>query len=273
MSMQLDDYRVAIRERNYLDVLDLSLRVLRAHALPLFGAFVVGVLPFALFNGWLLSNRTEPNMELGFPVEYMFYMLWLTVWQMPLATAPMTLYLGHALFAERPDRRKLVERFFAALPQMLVYQVVVRGLLLLPVITGFLVFWGWPYLGEVILLERNPLLRGRRGRITTMRRALSLHKSSTGDLFARWMGATTVGLMLIASVWITLWLLGGLLANEWLNVGIIFSVYFPLALWTVIGYLTVVRFLSYLDLRIRREGWEVELLMRAESARLAKEAK
>jgi hypothetical protein len=30
------------------------------------------------------------------------------------------------------------------------------------------------------------------------------------------------------------------------------------------GYLTVVRFLAYLDLRIRREGWEAELMMRAE---------
>jgi hypothetical protein len=29
-----------------------------------------------------------------------------------------------------------------------------------------------------------------------------------------------------------------------------------------------VRFLSYLDLRIRHEGWEVELLMRAEGLRL-----
>ena len=34
------------------------------------------------------------------------------------------------------------------------------------------------------------------------------------------------------------------------------------------GFFRVVRFLSYLDLRIRHEGWEVELLMRAESLRL-----
>jgi hypothetical protein len=29
----------------------------------------------------------------------------------------------------------------------------------------------------------------------------------------------------------------------------------------------VVRFLSYLDTRIRNEGWEVELLLRAEASR------
>jgi hypothetical protein len=37
----------------------------------------------------------------------------------------------------------------------------------------------------------------------------------------------------------------------------------------VAAYFSVVRFLSYLDLRIRHEGWEVELLMRAEALRMA----
>jgi hypothetical protein len=45
-------------------------------------------------------------------------------------------------------------------------------------------------------------------------------------------------------------------------------VLYPACLWLVVAFLAVVRFLSYLDLRIRHEGWEVELLMRAESLRL-----
>ena len=49
-----------------------------------------------------------------------------------------------------------------------------------------------------------------------------------------------------------------------------YTFYFQLALWIVVAYFTVVRFLGYLDLRIRREGWEVELIMRAERARLSK---
>jgi hypothetical protein len=51
----------------------------------------------------------------------------------------------------------------------------------------------------------------------------------------------------------------------------IYTFYYPLALWLVVGYLTVVRFLAYLDLRIRREGWEVELMMRTEAARLTRQ--
>ena len=42
----------------------------------------------------------------------------------------------------------------------------------------------------------------------------------------------------------------------------------PVALWTVAGFMAVVRFLSYMDLRIRNEGWEVELLLRAAAERL-----
>ena len=44
---------------------------------------------------------------------------------------------------------------------------------------------------------------------------------------------------------------------------------FPAALWLIAGYMAVVRFLNYLDLRIRHEGWEVELRLRAEAVRLA----
>ena len=52
----------------------------------------------------------------------------------------------------------------------------------------------------------------------------------------------------------------------------IWNIVISIALWLVIGYFTIVRFLSYLDLRIRREGWELELSMRAEADRLTNES-
>ena len=64
---------------------------------------------------------------------------------------------------------------------------------------------------------------------------------------------------------------GGMLLNEWGWQRVAYTLYFPLALWLVVGYFAVARFLGYLDLRIRREGWEVELVMRAEQARLTRE--
>ena len=49
---------------------------------------------------------------------------------------------------------------------------------------------------------------------------------------------------------------------------LMFHVVFPAAMWLVAGYFSVVRFLSYLDLRIRREGWEVELIVLAAARQL-----
>ena len=42
----------------------------------------------------------------------------------------------------------------------------------------------------------------------------------------------------------------------------------PLALWLIGILVTVFRFLGYLDTRIRLEGWEVELRVKAEAARM-----
>jgi hypothetical protein len=60
--------------------------------------------------------------------------------------------------------------------------------------------------------------------------------------------------------------------NRWALDSQFYWLFFPLALWIVGGWMAVVRFVGYLDLRIRREGWEVELLMRAEAARWARSA-
>ena len=46
--MQLDKTNIAIRERNWLDILDLSLQVLRTHFGPLLLAAVVGIAPMML---------------------------------------------------------------------------------------------------------------------------------------------------------------------------------------------------------------------------------
>lgn len=276
MTVELDRNRIAIRQRDFLDVLDLALRVIRTYAGPLTAAFAVGIVPIMLLNAWLLAGLLEEPFETDFPGLYLWYVLVLTVWETPLAMAPAVIYLGQSLFMERPRARKVAANLLTSLPQLLIYQLFLRGLLVLPallflpVVLWFLPFALWPYSAEVILLERNPLRQRPTQQMTTYRRTLALHRGTSGDLLARWLGATAVGIMLWASFWVSFWVLGGLLLSEWQWEGAVYSVYFPLALWLTIAYLTVVRFLAYLDLRIRREGWEVELLMRAEQARLAR---
>lgn len=269
--MQLDRNRIIIRERGLLDLLDLGLFVVRAYAGPLVIALVVGVLPAMVLNAWLLADVTERELNEPFPSAYLWWMLLLVIWETPLVTGLATLYLGEAVFTERPRVGSMVSLFVRSLPQLFVFQVVVRGLLIPMVLTWFVPFAVWPYMNEVILLERNPLWRHRAGQMTTFRRSRALHGNSVGDLFGRWMATTAFGVMLFVALWVSMQLLVGILVGQWEWDGLTYTLYYPLALWIVVGYFTVVRFLGYLDLRIRREGWEVELMMRAEGDRLSRQ--
>jgi hypothetical protein len=269
--MQLDHNQIVIRERGWIDLLDLALRVVRAHAGPLVATLLLGVAPAMLFNAWLLSGFANPGFDEPFPTLYMIFMLLLVLWELPLATSLATLYLGEAVFLERPQTKTIARNFFRSLPQLLWYQVFLRAFLIPLVVTWFIPFAIWPYLNEVILLERNPFRSRRPGQITSFRRSMVLQGGSGGDLFARWLMAAGFSAMLWLALWVTLQTLAGMLVLEWKWEGLTYTLYYPLALWIVAGYFTVVRFLGYLDLRIRREGWEVELMMRAEGISLSRQ--
>lgn len=272
--MLLVSNRISIRERSFPDLLDLALHVIRAYAMPLVVALAVGAIPAMLLNAWLLAPYARLDPKLGVPGGYVWWMFLLVLWEAPLVTAPVTLYLGQSLFTERPQTGRIISSFFASLPQLLWYQVFVRALLVALILTWLFLFTSWPYLNEVILLERNRFWRGRLGAMTTSRRTLILHKGAGNDLFARWITTVAVSAMLLLSIWYSLIAVeDALLADmnwDWWKLSM-YTFYYPLALWLVVGYLTVVRFLAYLDLRIRREGWEVELMMRAEEARLTRQ--
>jgi hypothetical protein len=270
--MQLDKTRVAIRERSFVDILDLALAVLREHAGPLCLAWLAGVVPVGLFNYWLLSDSfVETAFDYSDLPRYLFVMSLLICWELPLATAPITLYLGQALFVERPSTARLAKDFFNSLPQMILYQVVLRGVLIWMVVTIPVLFVGWPYLSEIILLERNPWRKRSPTGPSTLARSGNMHGRNRGELLNRWIGSLMLGALLVFVFWRSLWHLVLLLAGQLEEVTTEYTVWLPAALWLVLGYFAVVRFLSYLDLRIRAEGWEVELLLRAEAARFARQ--
>ena len=258
--VQLDKARIAIRERSFIDILDLALRVLYRFARPLAVAWLAGVAPAMIVNSAALYPLREVNAGLDLPLPYMLLMVLLVVWEIPLITAPMTLYLGQATFQERPAARQIAWEFLGSLGQLILYQVLLRVPLL-----------AWPYLNEVILLERNPMIARRRFANSTSRRCVELHMHEGGDVFVRALFSAGVALVLAAALWVSIGMIRSLLLSDldWDNP--VFTFWFQLSLWVVAGYFTVVRFLCYLDRRIRREGWEVELLMRAEGERLSRQ--
>ncbi len=264
--MQLDQTRIAIRERRLGEILGLALQVTRAGAGWLVLLWLLGVTGFALFNGWLLRETLVDELLFEeVPVGYWVLMLILVAIEAPFATAPLSLYLGKMMFNSDFRFRAMLVELIRSMPQLVLYQGILRTLtmpfLLLP-------YWMMPYVGELILLERNPMFRGKQNRLTTNRRSRNLHSNNGGELFGRWLLAMATSIVLILAIGFGIEVLLMQLTSWEVSSTVQHLVIYPFALWLVVGWMAVVRFLSYLDLRIRREGWEVELAMRAEAQRL-----
>ncbi len=296
--MQLDKTRIAIRERSLLEILDLGLQVVRRHFAPLLAAWLCGVVPFLLLNAWLIGWMAEVPDDYGWEkyvhwTRYFGVMIQLVFIEAPLATVPLTLYLGDTMFLQPTGPRVIAAAAWRLLIRLLVCLGIVRGIFVAVALvlgieryTGvsanevFLILVSLgvfalralrPYLGEVILLERNPLLGGDGRTLTIARRSASLHNPNSGDLLVRFLSVACLTVLLTLSCVGGFAFIGGVLLNDWDWGPLMVYVCVPLAMWVVAGFLCVVRFLSYLDLRIRREGWEVELRMRAEAARLSRQ--
>ncbi len=294
--MQLDQTRVVIRERQLSETLDLSLRLLR-HAL---GPLVLLTLPTAililLLNYFLVGSLAPLNpadYEYGELYEMHFRYIWnlgaLLAVEAPLVTLFVSSYLGHLVFEDQPSVRKSIRETCAMWPKLL-WCLGVRRLILPAIVLALFMdsyqvnaaeIWlsivalvtlvvraARPYLLEIILLERNPLRKSSKNAITIGRRNATLHNPNTSELVGRWMVAALVGVILIGSLFGTLLFVQGFYFNAWTVGPAMLLLGLPMTVMFVMLYLTVFRFLSYLNLRIRQEGWEVELLLRAEAARM-----
>ncbi|MGE0607672.1 MAG: hypothetical protein AB7O62_11305 [Pirellulales bacterium] len=289
--MRLDNTRVVVRERGYLELLDLALCLIRAHLGLLAAYALAGIVPFALLN-WLLLRPYDANLHLEFAEvpewSYLWRVTYLTLLAMPIATAPLTLCLSKVMFHDRPTPGEIFRDFMRSLPQLVLVRTLLWGLLILPAVflddeaitslatmvlmlLFFLRFFLRPYTGEIILLEQNPLTARNSLQMTTGKRAQNLHGPHQADLFSRWAMSLLFSVPWLIAMWLSTWTLQGLLFSGSTSLApAAYSVAYPVCLWLVIAFFTVVRFLSYLDLRIRGEGWEVELRLRAAGEQLTR---
>ena len=288
--MRLDRTRIAIRERPLLDILDLSLRVLAVYPGPVLLGTVIAALPLSLLNeyliGWMAGEGDDPSAL----TRYIWTMTLLVFFEAPLASSAVTLYLGQALFMDKPRPREIWRGVRRSLPSLAWCQVTVRGIgaawlllymarytndfsnqeaWLLPLAMYVLLLRALrPFINEIVLLEQNPLRSRGDYELTVRRRSRTLHNPSAGDLFARWLMSAFVAVAMAVSLVFGIWYAVGMLFFEWEWGWMMLHAGIPVCMWIVAGYFSIVRFLSYLDLRIRREGWEVELLVRAAAAQL-----
>lgn len=297
--MHLDRTQIAIRPRSLLETLDLALHVVRHFGTPLARCAGLVVVPLLLWNetlvGWMARLAAD---EERFPAEYVFCMAMLVYLEAPLVAGACVAYLGPAVFGDdRPLRQvlgALVRRSGAWLAvHGLVRAIVPAWLVLLGTdrlaglgplgVLGLSMVGMWaalvrslrPYVNEVLLLEKMGLGSGRSGR---------LHWPVAGELLWEGVVLAALGGGLSLSMALAGLLTWGALLSDWPLVrlpdseelrwnlaGLKLHVVYPLSLWLVAVYFAVVRFLRYLDLRIRNEGWEVELRLKAEGRRLTAE--
>lgn len=242
---------IQIRERSFLDLLDLALVVTRSRPRVVILAGLAGVLPFVLLNNALVY---------AYDVSLPYYFL-LLVMETPWATAPLTVVLGGLMFGERPTARKVAVTLFRAFPALLAYQGLLRCLLLGTVVLSPVLPARLGFMNEVVLLEhgkfwgvvkRSSVLCGLRG----------------ADLFGQWVAQLIFGGLFVFCFWFgTGAMFRSLTTSEltWdeFDDAVLLDVRFQAAFWVTVVFFGVARFLTYIDQRIRLEGWELKLRLQA----------
>lgn len=260
--MTPDHLRIAVRPRGLLECLDLACLFCVRRGAGMALAVLLGAAPIAWINVALIGPVVAEDVFVRWP-------FWLAL-ETPWAMAPLTLFLGRAMFAERlksADWRGIAGGLASALLPLLLYQTLLRGLSLLFVIAFPLLLMALFFVDPVILLEQGPTsgvwrrsLALARGNLERVVLALLL---DTTILVVGWL-LGTAALDQLSSLWA-----GRPLPNvfdapetDWGIGRAVFTWHGQIAFWSVTALITVFRFVTYLDTRIRNEGWDVELKLR-----------
>jgi len=296
--VQLDQTHVVIRVRTLSEIGDLALTMIRRYPRSFFQVFFAGALPWMLLNvavlGWIpwqvQRDQLYDSQSAYELLRYAYWMMTLVIVQVPLAGAMSTVYLGQAVFESKPTFRRVwrdVRQRSGALMWTLGIRRLTFPLILIPLwrigqgasiwwdfwVPTFALLWvavqrsGRPFVPEMLLLEQCPLRSRDESVITLRRRSGSLHAPIMSELSSRFLTVAFVFAFLVASLCMSMVFARGLLTGVWANDGLAWLIFYPLSLWLVGSFSVVVRLLGYLDARIRLEGWEVELAVRAEAIR------
>ena len=260
--MTPDHLRVAVRPRGILECLDLACLFCVRRGAGIVIAVLLGAAPIAWINVVLVGPVIAQDRFVRWP-------FWLAL-ETPWAMAPLTLFLGRAMFTERlrgADWRGLAGGLVSSSLPLLVYQTLLRGLSLLLVVTFPMMLVALFFVDPVILLEQAPT-------VGVWRRSLALTKANLERVL--------LALLIDTTILVVGWFLGTAVLDQlsslWagrpmpdvfdgpgadLGIGrAVFSWHGQIAFWSVTALITVFRFITYLDTRIRNEGWDVELKLR-----------
>jgi hypothetical protein len=248
--------RVALRERSGMQIMDLATTVLRAWWRPLLVPLIMGFLPFFLLN-LLIGNLmqeiilNENNTEEFFFVHYVLSMI--LIMETPWISAPVEIAMGGLVFNQRVTTRQIMGRIIRGLPKMILYQVIIRGLLTIIGITILAIPLVLGFVNEIVFLERVSWRR-------LYKRVKSLNANA--DQFAFSFAGACFLVVFVASGWYALSVFLSVMEKSsiWLDSEFLIFSDWKLHLLAIAGieFFAIARFLYYIDVRIRSEGWDLE---------------
>lgn len=293
--MQFDQSFVAIRSRGTLELLDLSLQVIRVYGWHLLGLLACGAVPLIAIDFLVIRWHCRGPLPEYLDSREGWLWLILVYSQAQLGTVFLGHFLGQAVFQARPSWRATIRAVLTRPVGLIWLHLILRGGLLfvfLPLlfpstsspedgramfswmVIMVLVFGGIrlarPYVNEVLTLER-PHFFPRTGEeeISFSRRSAVLHAGGFLELLGKGFLYGLIAAGLVSSFYLASCKLLEISAMTFQNIWLQESILWVAGLWLTAGFIAVARFLAYLDLRIRQEGWDVELLIRAESHRMS----
>lgn len=288
--MKFDRTFIAIRERTTLGIMDLSLHVLVDHFKTLTCLFLINVIPWIVLDYCLIGWMLEGTYDYGMRALYYWSMTFLVLSQAQLGTFLITQYLGKAMFEGRPGVMEVVKSAFSVSWYYWFSQFVLRtslislvacflfdgesestyigAIFMMMIISiGVCVRAFRPFVTEILVLEKTPI-RKKSDTINFSARSRSLHSFASSDLIGKAMAVAIISAGLVFSLHTFLVTFDQVMNIRANSENSLQPYYWVVSLWLVVGFMSVVRFLFYIDLRIRQEGWAVELRMRAEAQRL-----
>ncbi len=247
--MNLGRARTVLRIRPLVDVLDLALRVCAD------SAGVYRRLSLALLL---------PAFAACVALRYLGHLSWWWVWPIAIGLGTIlqgafTVAVGQLMFEETAPARTLLGRFAKRLAPHLGAFFITRFFLALSACTVVLYPLVWmrlAFVPEAVLLEASSPGKA-------MSRASRFVKRHGGTMFGLWfwvviaqlawtLGAEAIGQGLMTEVF----QLGEPFGNLWDDGGSLFAL---AGFFASIPFVATARFLAYIDIRTRKEGWDIQL--------------
>ena len=185
----------------------------------------------------------------------------------PMATSPLTIVLGGLMFGARPRAARVLATIARRLGPLVLLQIVLRGLLLLILPLAWLPETRLAFLNEVLLLEPGKARRA-------LGRTFQLTVNRGSEYLGRWLASLLFLYLFVMAFWFASTQVLGVFEGELTWGGpddFDYGARLLLGIWIAVAFFAVARFFSYIDQRIRLEGWEVRLRLQAAGRTMAAE--